>query len=440
MKKLAILLLVTMMSTFVLSACGGSKDNTASKTGDSATPAPEKQEEVVEIKFTVWGEPGTTGPETQLTEEFNKTHPNIKVIFEPIPGDGYGTKLTTSLAAGNAPDVFLIGEGDYFKYVDKGVVEPLDDYLAKDTEFSTDLFHAGILEQGNINGTQYYLPKDFNPLSLWYNKKLFDEAGVEYPNDSWTWTDLKEAAKKLTKKDDKGKITQFGYNASKWEYSVYSYLWSNGADITNEDGTKADGYMNSPETIAALEEYVAMSKSADKVSPTPQDAETLGGDGSMFMTDKLAMMITGRWVKYDLDRSNISYGTALIPQNEDGARNGIICSAGWAVNANSKHKEAAYELVKWLSGPEAQKIRSAEGRVLPATSAELEEVKKTEVEDKAIIDMMDYARKPVTMLSSNGPIFTEEFNKAMEKILLDKATVADAMNEAAKAVDSKIQK
>ncbi|MGZ9583363.1 ABC transporter substrate-binding protein [Paenibacillus marinisediminis] len=438
MKKLAVLLLVTMMSTFVLSACGGKDD--ATQAGDPAATTPEKKDEVVELKFTVWGEPGGDNPEAKLTEEFNKAHPNIKVTFEPVPGDGYGTKLTTSLAAGNAPDVFLIGEGDYYKYVDKGVVEPLDDYLANDPEFKTDIFHPAILEQGNINGKQYYLPKDFNPLSLWYNKKLFDEAGLEYPNDNWTWADLNDAAKKLTKKDDSGKYTQFGYNAAKWEYAVYTYLWSNGADISNEDGTKAEGYMNSEKTIAAVEDYVAMSKGADKVSPTPQDAETLGGDSSMFMTDKLAMMTTGRWVKYDLDRSNIDYGTAMIPMGKDGSRNGIICSASWAINANSKHKQEAYELVKWLSGKEAQKLRSEGGTVLPATVDELEEVKKTEVADKAVIDMMDYAKKPVTMLSGYGPIFTEEFNKAMEKILLDKATVADALNEAAKTIDSKIQK
>src|SRR5690606_14933487 len=104
-----------------------------------------------------------------------------------IPSDGYGTKLTTSLAAGQAPDVFLIGEGDYFKYVDKGVVEPLDEYLKNDSSFSLDIFQKDLIENMNINGKQYYLPKDFNPLALWYNKRMFDEAQIPYPTDDWTW-------------------------------------------------------------------------------------------------------------------------------------------------------------------------------------------------------------------------------------------------------------
>jgi len=442
MKKWTLLLVMIMMSTMVLSACSGSSSNNGkgNEKKEEVQVTPSEKEEVVELKFTVWGDLATGSPEQTLADEFNKAHKNIQVKFEPIPGDGYGTKLTTSLAAGQAPDVFLIGEGDFFTYVDKGVVEPIDSYLEGDSSFDTAIFQQELLNMGRIHDKLYYLPKDFNPLSLWYNKKMFDDAGMEYPKDDWTWNDLNEAAKKLTEKDKNGKYTKFGFNATKWAYPVFTYLWSNGTDIANEDGTKADGFMNSDKTITAMEKYVAMSMGPDKVSPTPQDAETLGGDGSMFMTDKLAMMITGRWTKYDLDRSNINYGTSMIPTGEDGERAGITAAAGWAINANGKHKAEAYELVKWLSGKEAQILRSEKGLVLPATIEELEEVKKTEVADQPIIRMMDYSKKPVNMISSNGPIFIDEFNKAMEKILLNKTSVRDALNEAAKIVDSKITK
>nr|WP_269433876.1 hypothetical protein [Paenibacillus sp. JCM 10914] len=109
------------------------------------------------------------------------------------------------------------------------------------------------------------------------------------------------------------------------------------------------------------------------------------------------------------------------------------------MNANSKHKQEAYELLKWLSGTEAQKLRSENGKVLPATVTELEEVKANEVADKPVIEMMDYAKKPVTLRSTHGPIFVEEFNKAMEKILLKQQDVKGALDEAAKNVDSKIK-
>ncbi|TQR47103.1 ABC transporter substrate-binding protein [Paenibacillus popilliae] len=431
MKKWACLLVVTMMVPLILSACGSGKTDGSAK-GDGS-------KEVVELKFTAWGDVNSGQSEVKLAEEFNKTHDNMKVKFEPVPGDGYGTKLTTSLAAGNAPDVFLIGEGDFYKYVDKGVIEPLDSYLAEDKSFDTGLFQQDLLNMGRIHDKLYYLPKDFNPLSLWYNKAMFDEAKMEYPNENWTWNDLMATAQKLTAKDGNGKYVKFGFNATKWEYPIYTYLWSNGADISNEDGTKAEGYMNSDKTIAVLEKYIAMSKGANKVSPTPQDAETLGGDSSMFMTNKLAMMVTGRWVKSDLDKSDVNYGTALIPKGEGGNRAGIIAAAGWAMNANGKHKKEAYEFMKWLSGTEAQKLRSENGFVLPATVKELEEVKSKEIADKPVIEMMQYAKKPVTLISGNGPIFVEEFSKALEKILLDRSSIKDALDEAAKAIDSKIK-
>ncbi|MCJ8011611.1 sugar ABC transporter substrate-binding protein [Paenibacillus sp. KQZ6P-2] len=437
MKKWSAGLALMLMFSMVLSACSsGSKDAGSSKEDNGAAAS----DKVVELKFTTWGELSADSVEKKLADQFNESHPNIKVTFEPVPGDGYATKLTTSLAAGQAPDVFLIGEGDYFKYVDKGVVEPLDDYIKSDSSFKTDIFQPDLLNMGKINDKLYYLPKDFNPLALWYNKRMFDEAKIPYPDEKWTWDDMISAAKKLTKKDDKGKVTEFGFNATKWEYPIYIYLWLNGTDIGNEDGTKAEGYMNSDKTVAAMEKYVALTKGDDRVSPTPQDTETLGGDSSMFMTDKLAMMITGRWVKSDLDKSDVQYGSALIPTGEGGDRASIIAAAGWAMNANSQHKKEAFELMKWLSGTEAQKARSEKGQVLPATVAELDQVKSTEVVDKPVIEMMDYAKKPISMRSANAPIFTEEFNKAIEKVLLDKSTVKEALDEAAKTVDSKIQK
>ncbi|WP_339323989.1 sugar ABC transporter substrate-binding protein [Paenibacillus sp. FSL W8-0194] len=437
MKKWSAGLAFLLMFSMVLSACSsGSSKDAASGGGESGGSS----EKTVELKFTTWGELSADSVEKKLADQFNETHPNIKVTFEPVPGDGYATKLTTSLAAGQAPDVFLIGEGDYFKYVDKGVVEPLDDYVKNDASFKTDAFQPDLINMGKINGKLYYLPKDFNPLALWYNKRMFDEAKIPYPSDKWTWDDMIDAAKKLTKKDGKGKVTEFGFNATKWEYPIYIYLWLNGADIGNEDGTQAEGFMNSDKTIAAMEKYVALTKGEDRVSPTPQDTETLGGDSSMFMTDKLAMMITGRWVKSDLDKSDVKYGSALIPSGANGERASIIAAAGWAMNANGKHKKEAFELMKWLSGTEAQKARSEKGQVLPATVAELDQVKSTEVVDKPVIEMMNFAKKPISMRSANAPIFTEEFNKAMEKILLDKSTVKEALDEAAKAVDGKIKK
>ncbi|HEY4391036.1 MAG TPA: sugar ABC transporter substrate-binding protein [Paenibacillus sp.] len=434
-KKWSIAMATVLASVMLLSACStGKTDNTSSNSGSNNTGSKGK----VDLTFTIWGDVNSGSVEQKLADEFNAAHPNINVKFEPVPGDGYGTKLTTSLASGTAPDVFLVGEGDFYSFVDKGVIEPLDDYIAKDQSFDVGIYQKDLVDMGRINDKLYYLPKDFNPLALWYNKRVFDEAGIAYPSDDWTWDDMIETAKKLTKQEN-GKYTQFGFNAGTWEYPIYTYLWAHDTDIANEDGTKAEGFMNSDKTVSAMQKYVDMSIGANRVSPTPQDTQTMGGDSSMFMTDKLAMMVTGRWVKSDLDKSDVQYGSALIPKGPNGERAGIIAAAGWAMNSKSKHKEEAYELMKWLSGTDAQKLRSKDGLVLPATTVELDQVKATEEKDKPVIEMMDFAQKPVTMRSSNGPIFKDAFTQALEKVLLGKADVKGALDEAAKTVDSKIK-
>ncbi|MCM3042153.1 sugar ABC transporter substrate-binding protein [Paenibacillus motobuensis] len=434
-KKLSITLAAVLSSVLLLSACstGG---NTANSGNSSAGNSGSKEK--VHLTFTTWGDVNSSSSEQKLADEFNASHPNIEVKFEPVPGDGYATKLTTSLASGTAPDVFLIGEGDFYAYVDKGVVEPLDDYVAKDSSFDLKMYQQDLIDMERINDKLYYLPKDFNPLALWYNKRIFDEAGIAYPSDEWTWDDLIATAQKLTKQEN-NKYTQFGFNAGTWEYPIYTYLWAYGTDIANEEGTKAEGFMNSEKTITAIQKYVDLSTGPNRVSPTPQDTETMGGDSSMFMTDKLAMMVTGRWIKSDLDKSNVEYGSALIPKGPNGDRASIIAAAGWAMNSKTKHKEEAFELMKWLSGTDAQKLRSKDGLVLPATTTELEEVKATEEKDKPVIEMMSFARKPVTMRSANGPIFKDAFTQALEKILVGKVDVKSALDEAAKTADSKIK-
>jgi multiple sugar transport system substrate-binding protein len=433
-KTWSIKVATVMASVLLLSACSTGNTNT----GNNASSGNAGGKEKVQLTFTTWGDVTSGSSEQQLADEFNKAHPDIEVKFEPVPGDGYATKLTTSLASGTAADVFLIGEGDFFSYVDKGVVEPLDDYIAKDSSFDLAMYQKDLIDMERINDKLYYLPKDFNPLALWYNKRIFDEAGVPYPSEDWTWDDMFATAKKLTKQEN-GKYTQFGFNAGTWEYPIYTYLWTNGTDIANEEGTKAEGFMNSEKTIQAMEKYVALSKGDGRVSPTPQDTQTMGGDSSMFMTDKLAMMVTGRWIKSDLDKSNVEYGSALIPKGANGERAGIIAAAGWAMNSKTKHKAEAFELMKWLSGTDAQKLRSKNGLVLPATVAELDQVKATEEKDKPVIEMMNFARKPVTMRSANGPIFKEAFTQALEKILLGKLDVKPALDEAAKNADSKLK-
>src|SRR5205823_1455309 len=151
--------------------------------------------------------------------------PNIKVQLESVPQD-YGTKLLTQLAAGTAPDVFQVGDGDVAKLVSKGVIDDLEPYMAAD-KMDKSIFFEGVYNVGVVNGKTYLLTKDFSPLVLYYNKDMFKKANVPEPKDGWTWTDFANTAKQLTVRAG-DKVTQWGVQLpDNWG----DYLWTRGFSI-----------------------------------------------------------------------------------------------------------------------------------------------------------------------------------------------------------------
>jgi len=184
-------------------------------------------EEKIIITVTRWGDTvADNDPEKLIIDKFNAENDmNIEIVYDVVPGDGYGDRLVTSFSTGEGYDIFASGEGDFYKWVDKSLTRPLDDLIAADTEWQNEMAEA-IYAFGNINGEQHYFVRDYNPLCLWYNKDVFDANGVEYPTDDWTWEDLVAAAEKLTIKNDAGEYVSFGFNAQSWAYASLTYLQS----------------------------------------------------------------------------------------------------------------------------------------------------------------------------------------------------------------------
>jgi len=177
MKMLFRILSVAMLLSLVLSAC------TATTT---STPAADRT--IVIRAGTGDGGDGLT-PHQQIIQNFEDANPNVIVQLEPVSGRDYYARLLTQLAAKAAPDIMQIGDDAVPSFVTKNAFVPLDDYL-KNSNFDASIYLPGLLEPGKVNGKQYLLPKDYSPLAVYYNKKLFDAASVPYPVDGWTWDDL----------------------------------------------------------------------------------------------------------------------------------------------------------------------------------------------------------------------------------------------------------
>jgi ABC-type sugar transport system, periplasmic component len=450
MKKVLSLVLALALLVSVLAGCGGdtgkeSSASTPESTGDASTPASEAggedasvadtgtdSGEKIKITVTRWGEIEANDAEKTMVDKFNaENDKNIEIVYDVVPGDGYGDRLTTSFSSGEGYDIFASGEGDFYKWVDTGLAASIDDLMTSDGEWTKEI-NSSILEMGKIQDKQYYIVRDYNPICLWYNKDLFDEHGVDYPTNDWTWDDLLAAAKTLTVKDGDD-FKSFGFNAQGWEYALLTYLQSNGLEIMNPEGTTAEGFLNSPEMIAALEEYATFSEGDDRISPSGADFDAFGDASAMLINGTLAMTLNGGWAKSSMEDSGVNYGTAVVPGNHES----YLCASAYAISTRCKNPEAAWEVIKALTGTECTSLRTQYTAALPTIDSQLEELKGTLGEQNmGLIDQLEFSVQPAGLRSALGNPAVSAFKEAYERIVFKDGDAKTIMDEAVEQAEN----
>ena len=382
--------------------------------------------EKITIRVTWWGEVSDKDAEIMMIDKFNAEHDDIEVKYDVVPGDGYGDRLLTSFSSGEGYDIFASGEGDFYKWVGASMPLSLNELIAGDAEWNNEMNQA-IYNFGNIGGEQYYLVRDYNPLCLFYNKDVFDRYGVAYPTADWTWDDAIEAAKKMTVKNENGTYECFGFNAQSWAYAAMTYFTSKGLDIVNEDCTEVEGYLNSPEFAAALSEYVGFSTGDDRISPDAADQSTFGSASAMLINGNLAMTISGAWDKATFESAGVNYGTCVVPGNHEN----YLCASAFAISKNCKHPEAAWEVIKALTGTECSALRAEYTAALPTSDTLLEGMKADYGEaNQGILDSLNYAIQPVGLRGAMGNPAMTAFSTAFERVQFNDGTVEEILNDA----------
>ena len=169
----------------------------------------EERAEVVKLRFGYWGLAEEQATTRKVVNLFNRDHPNIEVKFEHIFGRHYLRKVLTEVAGGNAPDIFGV-DSTMTVFMRKGALLSLETFLKEDKEISISDYYPQVVEPLRYKGGLYALPNEFSTVVLFYNKALFDEVGLSYPDETWDWDTFLWAAKGLTKRDESGRATQFG--------------------------------------------------------------------------------------------------------------------------------------------------------------------------------------------------------------------------------------
>ena len=209
----------------------------------------------------------------------------------------------------------------------------------------------------------YAVPKDIDTIALWYNKTLFDEAGLDYPTADWTWDDVTEAAKKLTKDDG----SQYGLamRNDNNQAGYYNLIYDNGGYIISDDKTKSG--WDDEKTIAAMQTLEGWIK--DGVIPS---LETMSENNEdvLFEAGKIAMTCQGSWMLAAFKENEYTAANCdcvELPKNaETGRRASLYNGLGWAASASGEHTDEAWQLIEYLGSKEAQEKQAELGVTMSA--------------------------------------------------------------------------
>lgn len=427
-----LLLLVFGLLAGVFGGCIAQEGGLVATVVVTATPTarPEGAKTVLRVGTGDSGE-GLT-PHFKIIEMFEAANPDIQVQLEPVGSGDYYARILTQIAAGDPPDLLQIGDDAVPMFVDKGAFLPLDDFIASEQyPLDTSIYLPGVMEPGKWNGVQYLLPKDFSPLAIYYNKKLFDAAGAPYPQEGWTWDDLLATAQQLTLTDASGNVTQWGIQLpGPWTTGFEYWVAAAGGSLVSEDGANFVGYMDSPTVQRAVQFYADLYHKY-KVAPPPADMNAFGGGNSEFDSGKAAMRLFGRWPQTGMKQNpNIDLGVAPLPAGA--VRAGVLFWGGFGISSLSENPEAAWRFLRFYTGAEGAEVWKDWALPTVKSVADSSGLSSDPIEGVWLNELNHLAPRAYVFTPYWGQTADPALRRVLESVILDpNANVAELLATAA---------
>lgn len=287
----------------------------------------------------------------QLVSEFESANPGIRVEYSNMFEKGYYDKIRVATAGNVLPDVFYVRPTTDFHFLGEGIIYDIDPLVSRDTDELNceDFIDAQVAGELTYQGKWWCLPYDYSAIGLYFNKDMFSEGGLLPPNPSWTWDDVIEAGRKLTRRDHDGGAERWGFAAIHWYFSqwVEGFVMTQGGRLFNDEITQC--VANNPGTVEALAIPSRMELEAQIHVPS-----AWGGGVEQFLAGNAAMALDGSWITAHFrENSDFTLDVTMLPQGNDHERVVSATGGAWAMASTTKHPEAAWKLLKFLASPYA---------------------------------------------------------------------------------------
>jgi multiple sugar transport system substrate-binding protein len=356
-------------------------------------PEPEKTEapvpeEKVTIRITTWAGVEESAELQEVIDEVNSQVTNFEIVHEPAPDDYY-TKVQTALAGGTSADLIWLSQEWIAGMADQGALLDITDCLGANSDLpaaNLNDYFSDVIKTAIYEDRYYGLPWIAQPVVMYFNRALFDEAGLDYPTLDWDWDIFQESAEALTKDlDGDGVNDQWGFTMTGWP-PPQMFAWQAGGEVIAAD--LGSSPVDTPEAIAGFEFYANMIY--NDVHTPPEAVISEQGFGEMFKAGKVAMFMGG--AADDLDRvEGLDVGVVAVPAGPAG-RPTFAWNASTVVAAQTENPDIAYEaLVMLTEGIHHWKIVAPRKSLATAEGITASEPRK-EANAAAIAEAVPYMR------------------------------------------------
>jgi multiple sugar transport system substrate-binding protein len=364
---------------------------------------------------------------------FHQKYPNITANWSPIPTD-YQTKMRANVAAGNVADVFYVSPDMSQEYIPAGKLLNLSPYLARDNLSPSNYYSALQTPFDCGSGAVFSIPKDWNSLGLFYNKDMFQAAGLTDPS-TWSWSDLQSAAQKLTHITGTTATSVYGLALPADTSRFGAFLFANGGNMLSADG-KTAAFTDSA-AVAAAQFYTSFELNHTGAMPADIGADW---DGTAFGKGLVAMTFEGGWMIPFMSSTypKINYAIAPLPTAPTGQRSNPVYTNCWGAYSGTKHPDAAWKLIQFLTGADYQTQVLHDGFALPTLSALSGDSYFSDNPGVKVLQDGQQNAHADFYGPADSKIHSEVAN-ALQSVMLGQSSVQDALNKAATNVNTFIQ-